>query len=477
MSDQAKLTNDLLKKAGVIESSSDSPTGAPSGFDPMPIIEKLDLWWFNGTYYFRRQGDDKFTAMSRDDTSRMLRVDFGLTNDKMKTPDGVIYGQIDQLLNHLLKERYVMVAANVGGVKAGRYDWGGGRVLVTSSPKVIEPLPGECETILDFIKTLLGEDGGQRFLLWLKFGYEAVKNQCPRPGQCLVLAGLSGKGKGILQTYIISRILGGRHADPKKWLSGAEKFNEELIQSEHLKIEEIPASVRHDERSALGERIKELCVNHTQSLRGMHKSSVTVQPQQRLSMSLNDEPEKLKCLPPLTLDFRDKLLLLKTTSEDFFERYDNETENALTLFLRAVDKELPALATHLIALEVPQSLRDRRYGVRSYIDPEIEERLFELEPESLLLTLIDDCLFPSSLDFKEDGSGELNPWKGSATELREKLIADNFPQFRTARKLLDCAVSECGKLLGKLGKKHPDRFSESRTGKKRSWVIQPPSDD
>ncbi len=484
MSDQAKLTNDLLKKSGVIETSPESASGAPSGFDPMPIIEKLDLWWFKGTYYFRLQGDDKFSPMSREDTSRMLRVDFGIDNKPGKDPSSgvTVPGQIDQLLNHLLKKRSVQAVADVAGVKAGLHHWGKGRVLVTSSPRVIEPVPGGCETILGFINTLLGEDEGQRFLLWLKFGYEAVKNEYRQPGQCLVLVGPSGKGKGVLQTYIITPILGGGEADPKKWLSGDEKFNEDMIESEHLKIEEIPSSHRYDDRLMFGERIKEMVVNQSQRNRGMHKKAVAVRPQQRLSISLNDEPERLKCLPPLTPDFVDKLLLLKTSSEDFFKRYDKATENALEIFQRSVGEELPALAAYLLALDVPPSLVHRRYGVCSYVNPEVAEQLFALQPESLLLSLIDESLFPSSLDFKDDGSGELNPWRGSVTELREKLTDDTFKQHRTARTLLNFDVGAIGRMLGKLAEKYPERFSPpdapgNRTGKKRSWVIQPPSED
>jgi hypothetical protein len=461
----------------VLPSDHPVPAAPDPIFDPMEVILKLDLWWKGSKYYFRRTGDDGFSELNQAEVARLLRVDHGLGNERMKTPSGgVIPGQVDQLLHQVVKERFVDAVAAVAGVKAGVYDFGGGRLLVTSSPKLIVAVAGDCETILSFITTLLGQDGALRFQLWLKFGYEALRDNRRRPGQCLVLVGPSGKGKGVLQTHIITPILAGREADPKKWLSGDEKFNEELIASEHLKMEEMPSSVRYDDRLVFGERLKELTVNHSQRLRGMHKSAVTVKPQWRVSMSLNDEPERFRGLPPLTPDVRDKVLLLKTSSENFFARYDDENENALEIFLRAVEKELPAFAAHLLALEVPPALQDRRYGVRSYVDPEIEERLFEQEPESLLLTLIDESLFPASLDFRDDGSGELNPWKGSATELRDKLTDQNTKGHMTARKLLDGSAESCGRLLGKLAKKFPERFSEKRTGKKRSWVIQPPSE-
>ncbi len=462
--------------AEVLPAGSVSPTVV---LDPMEVIEKLDLWWKGSKYYFRREGDDGFSELNQAEIARFLRVDFGLDNKPLKKPDdpagGTIPGQIDRVLNHVVKVRYVDFVASVAGHKAGFYDYGNVRLLVTSTPKLIQPVEGECETIISLLLTLLGEDGSLRFRLWLKFGYEALRENQRRHGQALVLCGPSGGGKSVVQSKIITAVLAGRQADPKSYLNGKTDFNSELIASEHLKIEEIPSSVRYDDRLLLGEKIKELCVNHSQRLHEKNKVAGTVKPQWRVSISLNNEPERLKCLPPLTPDFRDKLLLLKTTDEDFFARYDGETD-PLDVFIQAVERELPAFCSHLLSLDVPETLKDRRYGVRSYVDVDIEEQLFELEPESLLLALVDDALFgPTALDFKDDGSGEFNPWEGSATELRDKLTEVGTKGHMTARKLLDGAAEQCGKLLGKLEKKFPDRFHLKRTGKKRLWIIQPPS--
>ena len=448
-------------------------------FDPMEVIKKLDLWWKGSKYYFRRDGDDGFSELNQAEIARFLKVDFGLDNKPLKRPDdpagGMIPGQIDRVLNHVVKVRYVDFVASVAGHKAGFYDYGNVRLLVTSTPKLIQPVEGHWETIMGFLMTLLGDDGSLRFRLWLKFGYEALRENQRRHGQALVLCGPSGKGKSVLQSKIITAVLAGREADPKSYLSGKTDFNSELIASEHLKIEEIPSSVRYDDRLLLGEKLKELCVNHSQRLHEKNKVAGTVKPQWRVSISLNNEPERLKCLPPLTPDFRDKLLLLKTTDEDYFARYDGETD-PLDVFIQAVERELPAFCAHLLSLEVPETLKDRRYGVRSYVDVDIEEQLFEQEPESLLLALVDDVLFgPTALDFKDDGSGEFNPWEGSATELRDKLSEQGTKGFMTARKLLDGAAEQCGKLLGKLEKKFPERYHQKRSGKKRSWIIQPPS--
>ena len=481
MSNGIDLTNALLREKGVLppEPSPAGEPAAPPSFDPMPIIEKLDLWFQGSKYYYRREGGESFSELSAAEITRLLRVDFSLSNRPMERPDdptaGRIPGQIDRVLNHVVKHRFIDVVASVAGKKAGFYEENGFRLLCMTSPKMIDPVAGECDTILDFIKTLLGDDGSLRFMLWLKVGFEALRKSRMHPGQCLVLCGKSGSGKSVLQDVIITGILGGREADPKSYLLGKTDFNPELISSEHLKMEEIPSSVRYDDRVVLGERIKEICVNLSDRLHAKNRHAQTVKPQRRLSLSLNDELERLRCLPPLTADFRDKLLLLRTTDGNFFARYDG-IEGGFEIFMESVKKEMPAFAAYLLALVVPEALKDRRYGVRSYIDPEIEEMLFDQEGESILLALIDDMVFGSSSNLCFDNeTGTFTPWEASSTEVVDKLTEQGVKGFSTARKLLEGSADKCGQLLGKLAKKFPERFEKARVGSRRFWIIKPPS--
>ncbi len=480
MSEQTAKTNALLRKKKVL-----SPEPEPSGgavapsFEVVPIVEKLDLWWQGGKYYFRRAGADGFSELNQAEITRFLKVDFGLGNRPMERPDDPaaarIPGQIDRVLNYVVTHRYIDVVASVAGMKAGFTEQNGFRLLNMTSPTLIEPQAGDCSTILEFIETLLGEAGSLRFLLWLKVGFEALRDSQRRPGQCLVLCGKSGKGKSVLQDVIITGVLGGREADPKSYLLGKTDFNSELISAEHLKVEEIPSSVRYDERVTLGERIKEMCVNHTDRLHAKNRPAQTVKPQRRLSLSLNDEPERLRSLPPLTTDFRDKLLLLKTTDENFFSRYDG-IEGGFEVFRDAVKQEMPAFSAHLLAMVVPEHLRDRRYGVRSFVDPEIEEMLFDQEGESILLSIIDEVAFGSSSNLCFDNeTGTFTPWEASSTEVVEKLTDQGVKGYTTARKLFEGSADKCGQLLGKLAKKFPNRFEKGRSGARRFWIIKPPA--
>ena len=118
-------------------------------------------------------------------------------------------------------------------------------------------------------------------------------------------------------------------------------------------------------------------------------------------------------------------------------------------------------------MEIPAKLQSRRYGVRSHLAPDIAEILFEGEPESHLLMLLDMGLW------SEDQPRE--PWRGNAEELKQALTAEGSPVRATANKLLNQFANCAGQYLGRLEKRMPARFSKARTGTKRDWLIHPPA--
>lgn len=94
----------------------------------------------------------------------------------------------------------------------------------------------------------------------------------------------------------------------------------------------MPSSSRHEERLFFGERIKEIVANDTARLHKKNRDAVTVSPFWRLSITLNDNPEKLRCLPPLTDDLAEKIIMLqaKPAPETIFE---GEPEHHLLLLV------------------------------------------------------------------------------------------------------------------------------------------------
>ena len=440
-------------------------------FDAAAILDELGLWWLNGSssYFLRREENRRlrFLEMGTAEIRRKLRVR-GIRS-RPDTDAGESVAPLDKILDAATELRAIDFAANIGGTPAGVYDLPGGRVLVRESPRLIEPVAGIYPTITALLTGLLGDDGMARLCAWLTIAFTALRAGKRRPGQALIIVGPPDCGKSRIQHQIITPILGGRSADPKSFFFGRTDFNAELIGAEHLLIEEIPASSRHEERQFFGERIKEIVANDTARLHKKNRDAVTVSPFWRLSITLNDNPEKLRCLPLLTDDLSEKIIMLQAKpAPEFWARF-SDASDMREAFLSAIERELPAFAHDLATVPVPQHLEDRRYGLKSFIPDELARTIFEGEPEHHLWLLINKGIFPE----EREGSG---PWSGDAEDLKGKLCADGCPVRASASRLLGSVhLSTIGTWLRQLKARFPTRFDRHRKGDERTWIIHPPA--
>lgn len=470
-SSQVDATNTLLREKGVIPQLADSESKANrSPFDPKEIIEELDLYWLNGSssYFLRRKDGDrsKFLSMGPAEIRRKLRV--RRVRQKPDLEAGEFVSPLDTVLDTATETRVVDYAINLGGTPAGVYEMPGGRILVRESPRLIIPRQGSCDTILEFLLSLLGNVQTDYFLSWLKIAFDAVRNGEKRPGQALIIIGPSDCGKSRIQHQIITPMIGGRSADPKSYFFGRTDFNSEMIGAEHLLIEEIPSSTAYEDRIFFGERIKEATVNDTARLHGKMRDAIMVCPFWRLSITLNNEPDKLRALPPMTPDVSEKLIILEAkSSPQFWNRFDSFADPRVA-FREAFDREMPALAHMLATMDIPERLTGKRYGVKSFIPQELSERLFESEPEFSLLLLIEKELWR--------GQDSPAPWRGDAEDLRHALTHESSEVRSSALGLCKPGLAFIGILLQKLSRALPARVVRApRTGKERGWIINPPA--
>lgn len=457
---------------------------APKEFDAAGIAEKLHLWWEDGdgqSFIIGQQPimrppdvasdalfEERPQIWSRWPEKKiinLLRSKFV----RIKPREGELLSEAERVLLHTMEHRRLEQSIlSLAGYRSGIYNMGGHRVLVRTSPRLIEPREGAFGTISTFLAGLLGLDGALRLCCWLKIAYEALRDGKRRPGQALFLVGPPDCGKSRIQHNIITLILGGRSpADPKSFFFGRTDFNAEMVAAEHLLIEEIPSSSRHDVRVFFGERIKEIVANDTTRLHKKNRDAVTVSPCWRLSVSCNDNPEKLRCLPPLTEDLAEKLIMLKVAAvPQFWEEFSNAPDPRQA-FREAIEAELPAFVHHLVSMEIPERLQGRRYGVASFINDDLRHAMAEDEPHRQLLLLIDKHLF---------GDGGRERWKGDAEDLKQKLCADDSPVRGSAARLLSGKyASFCGQLLSAIAHELPQRVSSHRSSESRNWIINPPA--
>jgi hypothetical protein len=381
-----------------------------------------------------------------------------------KVPSGGRISPLDELLIHLQRHKDVYYVGPLAGHPAGFYEVGETRILVTVSPKVIEPVKGEWPVLHQFLRNLFYDDNHDQLPYvygWIKIAYESLRNGKRRPGQALVLAGPHNCGKSLFQN-LLTLILGGRTAKPYQYMMGITSFNADLFEAEHLAMEDEHASTDLRTRRHFGSQLKNVTVNESQRCHGKHQKGTVLYPFWRVSVSLNDEPENLMVLPPIDDSLEDKLMLLRAVSHPMPMPTGTQEERAA--YWNKLLNELPAFLDLLMSWEIPASLSSQRFGIKHFHHPDLLAAIDTLAPETRLLNLIDGELFPPYGD---------DVWKGSSEELERILCSKDSRCQVEARKLL-YFYNACGTYLSRLLKQHPDRVEKHRDSTSRTWVIRKP---
>jgi hypothetical protein len=444
--------------------TSSSPPPAAAADDLDAIAEREGLHWLEGSDKFFRLSPDgsRFLQVGVADLRRRFKRD-GISS---RPAEGETCSKMDRLLCEVQDKRIVDWSGNVAGFDAGVYPMHGRTVLVKESPKVPVPAPGDCSFIMEFLRSRLDvpEFGSRQlfsFMAWAKFAFAALASGSRQPGPALALCGPSDCGKSRIQHNLITPLLGGRVALPDEYFMGTTQHNAELVGAEHWLIEDVNTALDSKARTFFGEKIKKAVVGDILRGRGMYQEAMTLDSWHRVTISMNDNPERMRVLPPISSDLRDKFLILKVQGGPWPCSMESPEDRAG--FRDRILAEIPAFAYYLRNFDVPDDCRSRRYGVKAWQHPEIVAILNDGEPEAVLLCLCDEMLF----------TGERKPWRGTASALERELTEDGSACVAQAKKLFKSATS-CGILLGKLADKYPLRIQNARKGSSRDWIIEPP---
>lgn len=403
--------------------------------------------------YFRRDQDQRYIKATVASARRYLRT-LGFS---AKGPEGQP-SEVDRVLEFVETRQNCDYAAPLAGHSAGLYEMQGRRVLVTSSPRMIDPAPGSWDTLRAFFDGLLGEDQCRWFFAWLRIAIEAVRHNRHRRGQALIIAGPPNCGKSLCQA-IITELLGGRSASPFAFLCGRTEFNSETFAAEHLTIEDQAASSDPRVRKKFGAEIKGLVANMIQRCHAKNREALNLSPIWRVSITLNDDAASLLVLPQWEEGLRDKLMLLHARA--FRMPVDTSTPSGEEMLWRQLCGELPAFVHHLEGLTIPEEMRDTRFGVRAYHNPDLLEMMDAASDEMKLLEIIDAALFTDP---------QADSWQGYARELEDAL-----GHASGLRQLLAYG-NTCGSLLGILSKKTRRVEKLPMLHGIQRWKINPPSD-
>lgn len=388
------------------------------------------------------------------DLKRVLRLD---TYRNVPAHDGK-ERTIEEHIMNMQRNLDVEYAGIVAGYQPGLRVMAGKRVLVSHGPDIVKPKKGKWETLGNLITEMLGEQA-EYFYGWIKVAVSSLERG-PRfvPGQMVVFAGPAGCGKSLLQN-LITEMIGGRSAGPFDYMTGETNFNADLVEAEHLMIEDEAASSDSRVRRYFGAKVKTMLYNETQRIHGKGRKGLKLCPFWRVTLSVNDEPENLMVVPVLDESLMDKVNLFLCSRATF--PYADDDQAGRDEYRETLSREIPAFLYWLRSWKIPKHMQGQRSGVIAYHHPDLIIALDGLSPQAKLLSLID------MLQIWAPGE---STWTGTAHELEGKLLGKD--QLGRVAKLLSFNTA-CGAYLARLAKSNKDRVMKgAREGNKTHWTIK-----
>jgi hypothetical protein len=261
-------------------------------------------------------------------------------------------------------------------------------------------------------------------------------------------------------------MLGGRSVKPYQFMMGQTSFNSHLFKGEHLMLEDENEAIDIRSRRHFAANIKTLLANRDQNCHGKNKEALTLQPLWRMTLTVNDDPERLLVLPPFDADVKDKIICLKAGKVPM--PMPTGTDEEKGRFWNTLVSELPAFLHFIDQYQVPAELQDSRYGIAAYQHPEIVEKIQETTPEMKLLELIDAAIWM--------GEVVKTTWEGGAGEMERKLTQQDSPVAYEARRLLswnNAAGSYLAKLRDSSAEWAKGRVSSRKVKGYMVWSIEP----
>jgi hypothetical protein len=347
---------------------------------------QLDIVWFdarNGVHLVRK-GDqivpDKGYLKSLEHPLKSL-----LSPRKIRP----FINELDSEIKHTRSIQYHgPIAGRKTGdlVKCSGIEW-----LVTSSPKLIEPVAGTYPHLKRLIETLLPDYEAQLATYsWLRIQVQAIRagnhSKCPM----LILAGDADDGKSFF-LRLITILRGGREINPMKaWNGEGAVWTDHLIGAECLNIDDSAAQKDYRSRENLSAKFKEAIYADSVTIDKRHTSTFTLEPRPvwGVVMAVNAEGNAIKVVPALDgADMKDKAIVLRTQRAEILNR--DGGDYAAARRMQTYLNELPAFLDwilHSFKLPdiLPQGCLSSRSGAVIYRDPKAMKMLHRASPAGLL---------------------------------------------------------------------------------------------
>ena len=147
------------------------------------------------------------------------------------------------------------------------------------------------------------------------------------------------------------------------------------------------------------------------------------------------------------------------TAPTVFTPMKSDSPKSRVEFWEGVRAEIPHFLHFIENYEIPEDLRESRFGVKAYQHPELVEILKEMTHENRLMALMEIIVIP------ENGS-----WKGTLEELETALFEDSTFK-RQIEKLLYYPTALLT-YIRRLQKSMPERVKHFKSNGKTMWELQ-----
>lgn len=204
------------------------------------------------------------------------------------------------------------------------------------------------------------------FLAWHHRFYKGGYTQKPLPGQAVIVAGKTGRGKTLLAHGIVGASVGGA-ADGSDFLVGSEQWTSEVLRKALITVDDDTVGDDVAKHRAFTTKLKKLVANAQAVYNKKHGSAGRVEWMGRVFITCNLDPESMRLLPDLSQSNEDKLMMF--LAGDGIDLPDKNTLGDI------LAKEMPQYLRWLLEWRVPAWLLagDERFWVRPFHHPHLSE--------------------------------------------------------------------------------------------------------
>lgn len=296
----------------------------------------------------------------------------------------------DTFLHRVFKERSIVGAVAVPNTSSEIIDLPAGRYLNTGKATCLQPAqdgdPDKWPFICRLIEGLFREEKQVEYILaWLKRFYQSHLNLKPLWGQAVIMAGDHGGGKSLFMNGVVGGLVGaGERA--KEFLRGESRFSAELISSPLWVMDDEDGEGSYRARAAISAKVKDVVASGKAPYRQKFGVEVSVPWSGRVMIACNLDDDSLRAvLPNIEHDaVRDKLLAFRTYSDMVFPTAADQG-----WIMKTLEEELPHFARFLLDYQPDANVMGQdRFGVSTYVHPELESHSRDISPKAALAEVI-----------------------------------------------------------------------------------------